>query len=1147
MRSSTSRFPENPNEGSHSHPHDEYLSFQSARVHHPHAALHQHQPHQGSPQYQLSSMTLASKPHPFSGAVLTPEHARSITPGAVLSLASALSLQAANSAQSKGVLPPGEQNTNLFTGCGADILSPFLHASNNSNLLFPPSSPPSQSQNTHLLQLLQSSNVFQHVPQTPTTATSISTPSSSHSPAPSISANVNATSLLSMGPSMLSISETLETVGAWRIQYTVWITEAWSILKWSEPSAALFWEMATMYHTLYVASLSAAGGGSGSECRVRLLGMMSQGQASGGGGVVSTPGRGSDIINKAKGMGRGVSNFNTALRGSHNEGGFPQTYIPPILSCGSQSSMGSVKSVVESGGDVGGSGGGIPSSVEGSAVSSAASFTKQQQRVSNASNMKPARHSAKELPVWLISMFLLVHCEDQVFLRCTSAEDERRFSNAEGGGGSPGANSPRSLQHHTRPGEAENSLDFSTMLLHRSLSPRTRLHAGMHQNNAHCASFLLRHLRKFLLLCAVPRNSEACRAIAALAAQHSQSSEDRSLRSCLSTTLEELNIGQIEQRHREEHRKVGLNVQLTLEELDRLNLVLQAPSGGPVEEPPIAIGEHVLKCLAVEEMEARESSGGRSTAASLHRLSLMQNGLIAVGDAERILRKYLEEELATAQQELDGDDHDNSEDVTSKLSKLTLSSRTGTDSDSSRFQPLSPPRSRGFSVAESIATDANTLNDSSSYFKELSYRKLRSTTVLLEPNKDYGGPPSNAHNAETNSVVSLHSQTSSTNPHSSQQDKSQSDSSNECGRLHDLHVADCSDTNFYLLQPFEHATVAACTDCTIVIGAVAGLLHIVDCERTTITAAARRVVVSNSFDVVNYLFTPSPPLLVGDNKGCQFAPYNTYYEGLREDLLATGLAAALRSTIATGETPASPTRGGEGGVASPTAVLPALQCASNKWKGPVDLSKLEVPQLPNISTTSTAEGSPTNSVSPGADERALKSTADLAMQMPILLPASEFEILLVPVESEEARLRRKIMRQAEEEAIHEEEVVGDTAAEETNDTTTVYSNASSLTGDREKGDQASSRSEGPIESDYCRNLADILTLSPFHMPYDYERKAVAKAERVRALQQAMMELNEQQRASLQEELNRGFQEWLVASGNLRQILDLVHLEKRVAT
>ena len=66
------------------------------------------------------------------------------------------------------------------------------------------------------------------------------------------------------------------------------------------------------------------------------------------------------------------------------------------------------------------------------------------------------------------------------------------------------------------------------------------------------------------------------------------------------------------------------------------------------------------------------------------------------------------------------------------------------------------------------------------------------------------------------------------------------------------------------------------------------------------------------------------------------------------------------------------------------------------------------------------------------------------------------------------------------------------------------------------------------------------------MPHDYERRVIAKAERVRALQQAMQELNEEQRANLEEELNRGFQDWLVTSGNLRQVLDLIHLEKRVA-
>jgi hypothetical protein len=40
------------------------------------------------------------------------------------------------------------------------------------------------------------------------------------------------------------------------VSYTVWITEAWRVLGWAEPSAALFWELATMYHALQVAGRS---------------------------------------------------------------------------------------------------------------------------------------------------------------------------------------------------------------------------------------------------------------------------------------------------------------------------------------------------------------------------------------------------------------------------------------------------------------------------------------------------------------------------------------------------------------------------------------------------------------------------------------------------------------------------------------------------------------------------------------------------------------------------------------------------------------------------------------------------------------------------------------------------------------------------
>jgi len=191
------------------------------------------------------------------------------------------------------------------------------------------------------------------------------------------------------------------------------------------------------------------------------------------------------------------------------------------------------------------------------------------------------------------------------------------------------------------------------------------------------------------------------------------------------------------------------------------------------------------------------------------------------------------------------------------------------------------------------------------------------------------------------------------------------------------------------------------------------------------------------------------------------------------------------------------------------------------------------------------------SLSPGADDRALGGSVDVSMKTPVLLPSSEFDVLLVPVESEEARVQRLMLRARQEAeaaaaatlSTEEEKTVSDGGGEDdVGETTTVYSTTSSLTG--EHRESKSGQGQVKPESDYCRILADLLTLSPFHLPHEYERQVIAKAERVRSLQQAMQELNDEHRTSLEEELNRGFQDWLVTSGNLRQVLDLVHLEKR---
>jgi hypothetical protein len=164
------------------------------------------------------------------------------------------------------------------------------------------------------------------------------------------------------------------------VPYTLWITEAWRVLGWAEPSAALFWEMATMYHTLYLAGRAHAA------------------DFPGGAGEVPTSGNN----------------------------------IPPILSCGSTSSMGSGN-------------------------------THHTDRPLSAYDRKKysTAASAKELPVWLVGTFLLMHCEEMAYQRNLSGLDDRRFY---GGTGSSAFADPLTRN--------SGKVDFTSLLKYPGLSPR---------------------------------------------------------------------------------------------------------------------------------------------------------------------------------------------------------------------------------------------------------------------------------------------------------------------------------------------------------------------------------------------------------------------------------------------------------------------------------------------------------------------------------------------------------------------------------------------------------------------------------------------------------------------------------------------------
>jgi TBCC domain-containing protein 1 len=66
-----------------------------------------------------------------------------------------------------------------------------------------------------------------------------------------------------------------------------------------------------------------------------------------------------------------------------------------------------------------------------------------------------AASSAKELPVWLVSTFLLLHCEEIAYQRNLSGMDDRRFY-----GNSAGTDA------------FAKNVDFASLWKHPGLSPR---------------------------------------------------------------------------------------------------------------------------------------------------------------------------------------------------------------------------------------------------------------------------------------------------------------------------------------------------------------------------------------------------------------------------------------------------------------------------------------------------------------------------------------------------------------------------------------------------------------------------------------------------------------------------------------------------
>lgn len=103
-----------------------------------------------------------------------------------------------------------------------------------------------------------------------------------------------------------------------------------------------------------------------------------------------------------------------------------------------------------------------------------------------------------------------------------------------------------------------------------------------------------------------------------------------------------------------------------------------------------------------------------------------------------------------------------------------------------------------------------------------------------------------------------------------------------------LRIVDCHDATIYALAPLQCVSVSCCSDCTVVVGAVGHLLRVERCMRVQLIAACKRIYVNASHDCIFYLGVNEQPVLLGDNRFVQFAPYNTQYERLEAHMAAVG-------------------------------------------------------------------------------------------------------------------------------------------------------------------------------------------------------------------------------------------------------------------
>ncbi len=105
-----------------------------------------------------------------------------------------------------------------------------------------------------------------------------------------------------------------------------------------------------------------------------------------------------------------------------------------------------------------------------------------------------------------------------------------------------------------------------------------------------------------------------------------------------------------------------------------------------------------------------------------------------------------------------------------------------------------------------------------------------------------------------------------------------------------VRILDCHDSVIYILAPIKWCQVVSCTNSIVVLGAVGQSLRVEYCERLQVVAVTSHTVINTCHDCIVYAASNRPPLIVGDNRFVQLAPYNSGYDNLERHMAISGIS-----------------------------------------------------------------------------------------------------------------------------------------------------------------------------------------------------------------------------------------------------------------